>query len=222
MGAAERDAVPRPAGEVPDRLSVERAAACRSRTARPCTPSGSAPMKTDEPLWCLAPRAASASRGRDRRADGRSCDRRASSDESSPLCAATARRRQSTCADDLRADLKRLTADRGVDVVYDPVGGALTETALRAMAWKGRLLVIGFASGEIPKTAAQPRLAQRLRHPRRLLGRIRHARTGSPSREHGRFDGLDEIRRSSAFIFTPPIRWKITGRRSRRSPSARC
>jgi NADPH:quinone reductase len=52
---------------------------------------------------------------------------------------------------DLRAELKRLTGSRGVDVVYDPVGGAATEAALRALAWKGRLLVIGFASGEIPK-----------------------------------------------------------------------
>jgi NADPH2:quinone reductase len=50
----------------------------------------------------------------------------------------------------LRARLKDL-APKGVDVVYDPVGGPLTETALRALAWKGRLLVIGFASGEIPR-----------------------------------------------------------------------
>jgi NADPH:quinone reductase len=52
---------------------------------------------------------------------------------------------------DLRAELKRLSDGRGVDVVYDPVGGALTEQTLRSLAWKGRLLVIGFASGEIPK-----------------------------------------------------------------------
>ena len=52
---------------------------------------------------------------------------------------------------DLRAELKRLTGSRGVDVVYDPVGGALTEPALRSLGWKGRLLVIGFASGEIPR-----------------------------------------------------------------------
>ncbi len=52
---------------------------------------------------------------------------------------------------DLRAELKRLTDGRGVDVVYDPVGGGLTESALRSLAWKGRLLVIGFASGEFPK-----------------------------------------------------------------------
>jgi NADPH2:quinone reductase len=55
-----------------------------------------------------------------------------------------------TAAEELRARLKDL-APKGVDVVYDPVGGALTEAALRSLAWKGRLLVIGFASGEIPK-----------------------------------------------------------------------
>jgi len=53
--------------------------------------------------------------------------------------------------EDFRARLKALTGGRGVDVVYDPVGGALTELALRSLAWKGRLLVIGFASGEIPR-----------------------------------------------------------------------
>jgi NADPH2:quinone reductase len=41
-----------------------------------------------------------------------------------------------------------------VDVVYDPVGGDLTEAALRAIAWEGRLLVVGFASGVIPKLPA--------------------------------------------------------------------
>jgi len=55
-----------------------------------------------------------------------------------------------TATDDLRARLKGL-APKGVDVVYDPVGGALTEAALRSLAWKGRLMVIGFASGEIPR-----------------------------------------------------------------------
>jgi NADPH:quinone reductase len=55
-----------------------------------------------------------------------------------------------TASDDMRARLKEF-APKGVDVVYDPVGGALTETALRSLAWKGRLLVIGFASGEIPR-----------------------------------------------------------------------
>jgi NADPH2:quinone reductase len=53
--------------------------------------------------------------------------------------------------EDLREALKRLGGSHGVDVIYDPVGGADAEKALRAMAWEGRYLVIGFAAGEIPK-----------------------------------------------------------------------
>lgn len=53
--------------------------------------------------------------------------------------------------DDLRARVKAITAGKGVDVVYDPVGGPYSEPALRDMAWKGRYLVVGFAAGEIPK-----------------------------------------------------------------------
>jgi NADPH2:quinone reductase len=53
--------------------------------------------------------------------------------------------------EDLRERIKAMTAGQGVDVVYDPVGGAYTEPALRSLAWKGRLLVVGFAAGDIPK-----------------------------------------------------------------------
>ena len=53
--------------------------------------------------------------------------------------------------EDLRACLKEITGDKGVDVVCDPVGGAYSEPALRSTAWRGRYLVIGFAAGEIPK-----------------------------------------------------------------------
>lgn len=51
---------------------------------------------------------------------------------------------------DLRESVKTLTDGKGADVVYDPVGGGYTEPALRALAWRGRLLVVGFANGEIP------------------------------------------------------------------------
>lgn len=50
----------------------------------------------------------------------------------------------------LRDGIKGATAGAGVDVVYDPVGGEATEQALRSTRWNGRLLVIGFAGGEIP------------------------------------------------------------------------
>ena len=54
----------------------------------------------------------------------------------------------------LKEAVKELTGGDGVDVVYDPVGGDLAEQAFRATAWHGRYLVIGFASGDIPKFAA--------------------------------------------------------------------
>ncbi len=54
-------------------------------------------------------------------------------------------------AEDLRSRVKAITAGKGVDVVYDPVGGPYSEPALRDMAWNGRFLVVGFAAGEIPK-----------------------------------------------------------------------
>lgn len=52
---------------------------------------------------------------------------------------------------DLREQLKQITEGKGVDVVYDPVGGELAEQAFRSIAWNGRYLVIGFAAGDIPK-----------------------------------------------------------------------
>ncbi|MDQ8698574.1 NADPH:quinone oxidoreductase family protein [Hyphomicrobium sp. LHD-15] len=52
---------------------------------------------------------------------------------------------------DLKQALKDLTDGRGVDVVYDCVGGKYAEPAVRALAWEGRFLVVGFAAGDIPK-----------------------------------------------------------------------
>ena len=54
-------------------------------------------------------------------------------------------------SENLRGRINELTGQSGVDIVFDPVGGSYTETALRAMAWGGRLLVVGFAAGDIPK-----------------------------------------------------------------------
>ena len=54
-------------------------------------------------------------------------------------------------SEDLKARAKELSGGKGVDVVYDPVGGDFAEPALRATGWDGRYLVIGFASGPIPK-----------------------------------------------------------------------
>jgi len=53
--------------------------------------------------------------------------------------------------EDLREAIRALTDGKGVDVVYDPVGGRWAEPAVRGLAWKGRYLVVGFAAGDIPK-----------------------------------------------------------------------
>lgn len=54
----------------------------------------------------------------------------------------------------LKEAAKKLTKGKGVDVIYDPVGGDFTEQALRAMGWNGRHLIVGFAAGDIPKVPA--------------------------------------------------------------------
>ncbi len=53
--------------------------------------------------------------------------------------------------EDLKERVKALTKGKGVDVILDPLGGNYSEAALRSIAWKGRLLVIGFAAGDIPR-----------------------------------------------------------------------
>lgn len=55
--------------------------------------------------------------------------------------------------EDLKSRIKALTDGKGVDVVYDPVGGRFTDAAVRGMAWKGRYLIVGFANGEIPQVS---------------------------------------------------------------------
>lgn len=75
----------------------------------------------------------------------------ASSDEKCALCLQIgADETLNYSRENLREALKTLTAGRGPDVIYDPVGGDLAEPAFRSIAWRGRYLVIGFAGGPIP------------------------------------------------------------------------
>lgn len=64
-------------------------------------------------------------------------------------CAAGATERINYATESLKDRIKTLTGGRGVDVVYDAIGGDYSEPALRAMAWNGRFLVVGFAAGNI-------------------------------------------------------------------------
>ena len=65
-------------------------------------------------------------------------------------CEAGADMRINYATENLKERVKELTNGKGVDVVYDPVGGDYSEQAFRSIAWDGRFLVIGFASGPIP------------------------------------------------------------------------
>lgn len=79
----------------------------------------------------------------------------ASSDEKCALCKTlgaddTINYSVHTPAKGLREEIKRLTEGKGPDVIYDPVGGDFAEPAFRSIGWRGRYLVVGFASGPIP------------------------------------------------------------------------
>lgn len=56
--------------------------------------------------------------------------------------------------EDVRTRIKELTEDRGADVVYDPVGGELFNASLRSIAFEGRILIVGFAGGNVPQIPA--------------------------------------------------------------------
>lgn len=68
--------------------------------------------------------------------------------------AAGARHAIDTSAEDVRARLLQLTSGAGADVVFDPVGSDFKEHCLRCVAWQGRILIVGFAGGEIPTIPA--------------------------------------------------------------------
>jgi NADPH2:quinone reductase len=55
---------------------------------------------------------------------------------------------------DIKGQVRELTAGRGADVAYDPVGGAMFDASLRSIAWEGRIVIVGFASGDVPQIPA--------------------------------------------------------------------
>ena len=86
--------------------------------------------------------------------------------------------------EDLKDALRRVTANRGADVIYDPVGGPYAEAALRSIAWQGRFLVVGFAAGDIPKLPLNLVLLKGCDVLGVFLGLVRAARRRRPPRQH--------------------------------------
>lgn len=82
------------------------------------------------------------------------------------------------------AEVKGLTGGRGVDVVYDPIGGEIFERSMKVLALEGRLLVIGFASGTIPQAAANYILLKNISVVGFHWGTYRRADPGRVARDH--------------------------------------
>jgi NADPH2:quinone reductase len=64
--------------------------------------------------------------------------------------------------EEIREKVKEITGGRGADVIYDPVGGDVFDASLRCIAWGGRLIIIGFASGRIPQVPANIALVKNI------------------------------------------------------------
>jgi NADPH2:quinone reductase len=94
-----------------------------------------------------------------------------------------------TATEDVRLRVKDLTRGHGADVVFDPVGGALFTASLRSIAWGGRILVVGFASGEIPQIPANLLL---VKHAAAIGFYWGSYRRHDPARVHAAFEHLLE------------------------------
>jgi len=103
--------------------------------------------------------------------------------------------------DSLREQVHALTSGRGADIVIDPIGGEAFGAALRAMAWRGRLVVIGFASGTIPTLKANYLLLKNIE----VSGlQISDYRKKMPQAVRKGFERIFEFY-SDGKIWTPPV-----------------
>lgn len=92
-----------------------------------------------------------------------------------------------TAAEDVRTRIREITGGKGANVVFDPVGGELFKASLRSIAWEGRLLIIGFASGDIPQIPANILLIKNAHAIGFYWGSYR---TQAPARVHAGFERL--------------------------------
>ena len=109
---------------------------------------------------------------------------------------------------DLKGRLRELTDGRGADVVYDPVGGAVFDASLRAIAWEGRIVIIGFASGQVPQIPGQSAPGQERQRGRLLLGQLPQARPGATARRLQRSCSPGTARAGSGRSCRRPCPWR--------------
>ena len=108
-----------------------------------------------------------------------------------------------TSRDDLRAVVNRVTGGEGLDVVYDPVGGELSEAALRLLKLDGRLVLIGFATGRVPPLPANIVLVKNLT----VIGYNHGAYMG-----WGPGDGRDRHEPKTRAMYEQIFAWTVEGR----------
>lgn len=99
-----------------------------------------------------------------------------------------------------REQVKALTGGRGADVIYDPVGGDVFDESLRAIAFNGRLLLIGFASGRIPTVAVNTVLIKQFS----VIG-VRAGEYGRHFPKHAAEDRAEILRLANQGLFRPLI-----------------
>ena len=123
-------------------------------------------------------------------------------------------------SEDLRERAQELGGERGIDVVYDPVGGRYAEPALRSLGWEGRYLVIGFAAGEIPKLPLNLVLLKSCDVRGVFWGAWTEREPDGPARQQ-RHLCAGAPKASSARMYMRSIRWPRSATHSRPSPTAR-
>jgi NADPH2:quinone reductase len=107
--------------------------------------------------------------------------------------------------EDFTQVVSKLTGGRGADVIYDPVGGDVFDKSLKCIAWEGRLLVIGFASGRIPEVAANRILLKNIS----IIGLFWGAyMTRDPKKIRDAHDAIVELYRAKKI---KPLVWKSFG-----------
>ena len=115
--------------------------------------------------------------------------------------------------EDLRDALKRLGGEHGIDVIFDPIGGRYSEAALRAIAWQGRHLVVGFAAGEIPKLPLNLTLLKGCAVLGVYFGDWVRREPQGVSRDASSSSRDSRPTASSPAMSTMPIRWRKSRRR---------
>jgi NADPH2:quinone reductase len=124
--------------------------------------------------------------------------------------------------DSLRAQVRDATGGRGADIILDPVGGEVFDAALRALAWRGRMVVIGFAGGQIPMVKANYLLVKNIEVSGLQVSDYKSKAPDDPARCFAELFALYEAGRLAPFVMaTYPLEHFAEGLRQVRDRTVR-